>query len=108
VLKKTDKVKSDAIVQTSTESIKLAVEQDPNAIGYISLAHMSSNVRAVKLEGTYPSLETIIDGSYELQRPFLFLTKGEPQGAAKDFMEWCLGPEGQKIVEEEKIVPAAS
>jgi phosphate transport system substrate-binding protein len=108
VMKKTDKVKSDAIVQTSTESIKLAVEQDPNAIGYISLAHMSSNVKAVKLEGVYPSLLTILDGSYELQRPFLFLTNGEPQGAVKDFIDWCLSPEGQKIVEEEKIVPVES
>ncbi|MDD1763887.1 MAG: phosphate ABC transporter substrate-binding protein [Methanobacteriaceae archaeon] len=108
VMKKTDKVKSNAIVQTSTESIKLAVEQDPNAIGYISLAHMSSNVKAVKLDGIYPSLETILDGSYELQRPFLFLTNGEPQGAIKDFIDWCLSSEGQKIVEEEKIVPVTS
>ncbi|MEN6329643.1 MAG: phosphate ABC transporter substrate-binding protein [Methanobacteriaceae archaeon] len=108
VMKKTDKIKSDAIVQTSTESIKLVVEQDPNAIGYISLAHMSSTVKAVKLDGVYPSLETIIDGSYELQRPFLFLTRGEPKGAVKEFIDWCLSPEGQKIVEEEKIVPVAS
>jgi phosphate transport system substrate-binding protein len=108
VMKKTDKVKSNAIVQTSTESIKLAVEQDPNAIGYISLAHMSSNVKAVKLDGIYPSLETILDGSYELQRPFLFLTNGEPQGAVKDFIDWCLSSEGQKIVEKEKIVPVTS
>ncbi len=108
VMTKTDKVRSDAIVQTSTESIKLVVEQDPNAIGYISLAHMSSDVKAVKLDDVYPSLETILDGSYELQRPFLFLTKGEPKGAVKDFIDWCLSPEGQKIVEEEKIVPVAS
>ncbi|MDI9438161.1 MAG: phosphate ABC transporter substrate-binding protein [Euryarchaeota archaeon] len=108
VLKKTDKVKSDAIVQISTESIKLVVEQDPNAIGYISLAHMSPNVKAVKVDGVYPSMETILGGTYELHRPFLFLTKGEAKGAVKEFLEWCLSPEGQKIVENEKIVPVAS
>jgi len=104
VMNKT-KVRSDAIVQTSTESIKVAVKQDPYAIGYISLAHMSSDVKALKVDGVYPSIETIKDGTYQLQRPFLFITNGEPEGAVKEFIDWCLGPEGQEIVEEEKIVP---
>jgi phosphate transport system substrate-binding protein len=108
VMGKESKVRSDAIVQTSTESIKLAVKQDPNAIGYISLAHMSGDVKAVKLDGVYPSLETVLDGSYELQRPFLFLTQGEPEGAVKEFIDWCLSPEGQKIVAKEKVVPVSA
>jgi len=104
VMNKT-KVKSDAIVQTSTESIKVAVKQDPNAIGYISLAHMTPDVKALKIDGVSPSIETIKDGSYKLQRPFLFVTNGEPEGPVKEFIEWCLGPEGQEIVKDEKIVP---
>ncbi len=99
------KVKSDAVVQTSTESIKLAVKQDPNAIGYISLTHMTPDVKALKIDGIEPSLETIIDNTYVLQRPFLFITKGKPEGEVKKFIEWCLSPVGQKIVKEEKIVP---
>jgi len=106
VMGKNNKIRSDAIVQTSTESVKLAVKQDPNAIGFVSLAHMSGDVKALMIEGVYPSLETVADGSYKIQRPFLFLTKGEPDGAVKDFIEWVLSPEGQKIIEEEKIVPA--
>jgi phosphate transport system substrate-binding protein len=102
------KVKSDAIVQTSTESVKLAVKQDPNAIGYVSLAHMSSDVKAIKVDGVYPSVETITDGSYALQTPFLFITNGEPKGKAKEFIDWILGPEGQEIVKQEKIVPVNS
>lgn len=104
VMNKT-KVKSDAIVQTSTESIKVAVKQDPNAIGYISLAHMTPDVKALKIDGVLPSIETIKDSSYKLQRPFLFVTNGEPEGPVKEFIEWCLGPEGQEIVKDEKIVP---
>lgn len=98
-------VKSDAIVQTSTESIKVAVKQDPYAIGYISLAHMTPDVKALLIDGVAPSIATIQDGSYNLQRPFLFLTNGTPEGQVKEFIEWCLGPEGQKIVTDEKIVP---
>ena len=94
-------------MQTSTESVKLAVKQDPNAIGYVSLAHMSGDVKAVELDGVYPSLETVLDGSYELQRPFLFLTAGEPEGAVKEFIDWCLSPEGQNIVAKEKVVPVS-
>ncbi len=106
VMNKT-KVKSDAIVQTSTESIKVAVKQDPYAIGYISLAHMTPDVKAVTIDGIAPSIETVKDGSYKLQRPFLFLTNGEPEGPVKEFIDWCLGPEGQEIVTDEKIVPVA-
>lgn len=102
------KVKSDAIVQTSTESVKLAVKQDPNAIGYVSLAHMSSDVKAINVDGVYPSVETIKNGSYKLQTPFLFITNGEPKGKVKEFIDWGLGPEGQKIVQEEKIVPVTT
>ena len=104
VMNKT-KVKADAIVQTSTESIKVAVKQDPNAIGYISLAHMTPDVKAVTIDGVTPSIDTVKDGSYKLQRPFLFLTNGEPEGQVKEFIDWCLGPEGQEIVKDEKIVP---
>jgi phosphate transport system substrate-binding protein len=104
VMNKT-KVKADAIVQTSTESIKVAVKQDPNAIGYISLAHMTPDVKAVTIDGVDPSIDTVKDGSYKLQRPFLFLTNGEPGGQVKEFIDWCLGPEGQEIVKDEKIVP---
>jgi phosphate transport system substrate-binding protein len=107
VMNKT-KVKSDAVVQTSTEAVKLAVKQDPNAIGYVSLAHMSSDVKAVQVDGVYPSVETIKDGSYELQTPFIFLTNGEPKGPVKAFIDWCLGPEGQEIIKGQKIVPVAS
>jgi len=106
VMGKKNKIRSDAIVQTSTESVKLAVKQDPNAIGFVSLAHMSADVKALKTEGIYPSLQTVADGSYKIQRPFIFLSKGEPERLVKDFIDWVLSPEGQKIVEEEKIVPA--
>jgi ABC-type phosphate transport system substrate-binding protein len=47
------------------------------------------------------------DGSYKISRPFLFVTKGEPTGIVKAFIDWVLGPEGQKVVADEGIVPNA-
>jgi phosphate transport system substrate-binding protein len=105
VMNKT-KIRSDAIVQGSTEGVKQAVKQDPYAIGFVSLSHMSSDVKALEVDGITPSETTISDGSYTLQVPFEFLTKGDPQGITKEFIDWVFSPEGQSIVRSEKVVPA--
>jgi len=99
-------IKGDAVVLTSTESVAQAVKGDPNAIGYMSLTGFKGDLKALKVDGVYPTEETIFNGSYPIQNPFLFLTKGEPKGVVLDFMNFCLSPEGQAIVESEKVVPA--
>ncbi|KZX17563.1 phosphate ABC transporter substrate-binding protein [Methanobrevibacter filiformis] len=101
-----DKIKSSAIVQSSTEAVKQSVKQDPNAIGFVSFAAMSDDVKAIKVGGVSPSEETIADGTYELQRPFLFLVKGEAKGEVKAFIDWVMGTEGSKILADEKIIKA--
>ncbi|WP_455240980.1 phosphate ABC transporter substrate-binding protein [Methanothermobacter tenebrarum] len=106
VMGKEAKIRKDAIVESSTEAVKQAVKQDPNAIGFISLANLDDTVKALEIDGIIPSEKTVADGSYKLQRPFLFLTKGEPTGVVKDFIDWVLSPEGQAIVKSEKVVPA--
>ncbi|WP_424353900.1 phosphate ABC transporter substrate-binding protein [Methanobacterium sp. MBAC-LM] len=99
------KIRSDAVVQSSTESVKQVVKQDPGAIGFVSLAHMSSDVTALKINGVGPSAQTVANGSYKLQTAFLFVVKGEPQGTVKDFIDFTLSPEGQAIVKSQNIVP---
>ena len=98
-------IRPDAIVQSSTESVKQAVRQDPGAIGFVSLARMSSDVKALKIDGVAPSEETVFDGSYSLQTPFIFIVKGEPEGIIKEFIDFTLSSEGRAIVKEENVVP---
>jgi phosphate transport system substrate-binding protein len=100
------KIKNDAIVQSSTESVKQSVVSDPKAIGFVSFAHMSDDVKAISVDRVDPSEETIANGEYSLQRPFLFLVKGEPTGIVKEFLDWVKSPEGTKIIENDKIIPA--
>lgn len=104
VMGKDTKIKSDAVVQSSTEAVKQSVKSDKNAIGFVSYAHMSSDVKALKIDGVAPSDDTIADGSYKLQRPFLFLVKGTPNQATQDFLDFVNSSEGQKVLKEEKIV----
>lgn len=94
----------EAIVQSSTEAVQQAVAQDPNAIGFISYAAVKDS-KALKVDNVAPTVETILDGTYKIQRPFIFLVKGEPTGAVKAFIDWANGPEGQEILKSEKVVP---
>ena len=105
VMNKTN-ITSSAIVQSSTGALIQAVQGDPNAVGYASLADLSSgNVTALTINGVVPSPDTVTNGKYVIQRPFLFLTKGPASGATKDFIDWVLSPAGQKIVQQAGAVP---
>jgi phosphate transport system substrate-binding protein len=106
IMGKDTKIIKTAIVQSSTEAVSQAVKGDPNAIGFISLASLSNDVKALKINGVAPSEQTVSDGSYKVQRPFLFLTKGDATGTVKDFIDFCLSSEGQAIIKGEKVVPA--
>jgi len=93
-----------AVVQSSTEAVQSSVAGDPNAIGFISFASVSTT-KALSIDGVAPSEQTVSDGTYKIQRPFLFLFKGTPTGATKEFNDWVNGPQGQAIIKENKLVP---
>jgi len=83
------------------------------AIGYSGMGYATDSVKSVKLstgEGKTayaPSLENVAAGHYPLARPLRMYTLGQPQGAAKEYLEWILSPAGQKIVEESGYIPVA-
>jgi len=96
-----------AIVQASNGAVRQLVSDDPNAIGFISLGLVEEGekpVKALRMHGVEPTRENVINGSYELFRPFLFVAKGEPEGAAMRFIEFILSPEGRRILTDEGLV----
>ena len=101
-------IRSDGIVQSSTEAVKQSVKQDENAIGFVSFAHMSSDVNTLKIKGVAPESESIADGSYELQRPFIFIVNENATEEVEKFIDWTKGREAQGILESEKVIKSSN
>jgi len=96
-----------AIVQASNGAVRQLVSDDPNAIGFISLGLVEEGEKPVKalcMQGVTPTRENVINGSYELFRPFLFVAREEPVGPAMRFIEFILSPEGRRILTSEGLV----
>ncbi len=94
---------SDSLVATAKQLnsnglIKQAVASNSNAIGFLSFGYLDSTVKALPIGGVAPTLDSAKSGKYPYVRPFLLLTKGDPQGLAKDFIEYCLSPAAQPLI----------
>ncbi|MBN1445269.1 MAG: phosphate ABC transporter substrate-binding protein [Candidatus Omnitrophica bacterium] len=94
------KVRPDALMQASNQAVATTVAQTPAGIGYVGLGYLSSSVKAVAVDGTMPSNQTVLSQKYKLARPLFMYTNGEPKGAVKQYMDFVTGTEGQKIVED--------
>jgi len=99
-----DKISSNAGIQNTTEAIRAAVAQDPAAIGYISLGDLNNSVKALSILGVRPTMQTVFNASYKISRPYFYITKDEPQGLTKAFIDFVLSPEGQAVVAGMKFV----
>jgi phosphate transport system substrate-binding protein len=94
-----------AIVQDSNGAVRQLVQDDPNAIGFISLGLVNEKVKALQLEGVDATKENIVNGSYTLSRPFLFITKEQPTGITEQFIDFVLSKEGQNLLGNEGLIP---
>ena len=85
---------------TSTGDVITTVSQNPAAIGYASLASVKDTVKALSVDGVVPSEETIKDGSYTVQRPFVLVTKTDValSETAQKFFDFALSAEAAEII----------
>ncbi len=96
-----------AIIQNSTGSVREAVSNDVNAIGYVSIGGLNNSVKPVKVNNVEPTVATIQSGSYAIARPFIYLTKEgqEPSKLTQAFIDFVLSEEGQAVVAKNGYVP---
>ena len=94
---------------TSTGDVITTVAGNPNAIGYASLAAIKDTVKALSVNGVAPSEATVSDGSYEVQRPFVLVTKEgvELSKAAQLFFDYATGKDAADIISAAGAVPVA-
>lgn len=93
-----------ANVVNSNGAMKTAIANDPYAIGYVSVGHMDSQVAAITLDGVKPSLTTVRSGAYSVARGLYSLTKGQPEGLTKAFIDYLLSPSGQQIAVDKGFI----
>lgn len=94
---------------TSTGDVITTVSQNPNAIGYASLAAIKDSVKALTVNGVAPTEATVKDGTYLVQRPFVLVTK---EGAAlsetaQKFFDFATSADAASIISVAGAVPVA-
>jgi phosphate transport system substrate-binding protein len=103
-LKKGD-VSAKANVVVSNGAMKTAIAGDPYSIGYVSVGHIDATVAPVALDGVAPNLANVKSGAYGVARGLYSMTRGEPVGLARLFLDFLLSPSGQKIAENKGFIP---
>ena len=93
---------------TSTGDVITTVSQNPGAIGYASVASVKDSVKAVTVDGVAPAEETIKNGSYVVQRPFVLVTKADTEltEAAQRFFDFATSEAAKDIILEAGVVSA--
>ena len=92
---------------TSTGAVIAGVAANPNAFGYASLSAVDETVKAVTVDGVEASEATVQDGTYKIQRPFIFVTKdgAEQTEQTKAFMEYATSEEVSDLIAQAGAVP---
>ena len=85
---------------TSTGDVITTVSTNPDAIGYASLAALKDNVKALTVGGIAPTEDTVKDGSYVIQRPFVLVTKdgAELSTAAQAFFDYATSADAADLI----------
>ena len=93
---------------SSTGDVITTVAQNPGAIGYASLASVKDTVRSLKVGGVAPSEETVKDGTYAIQRPFVLATRTDAglNDAAQAFFDYITSGKADAIIVAAGVVPA--
>ena len=96
---------------TSTGEVVAGVASNPNAIGYASLSAVEGDdtVKILTVGGVAPSEETVLDGTYEIQRNFNFIINDSTalSDAAQAFVDWATSTEASDLIAGAGAVPVA-
>jgi len=101
------KITSEAIVLVRGGELLDAINRRPGTVGLVNVGSDFSgreNIKAVAIGGALPSVEALQNGKYRYTSDSGIVTLGEPQGLAKRFLEFVVGPEGQRVLARSGMV----
>jgi phosphate transport system substrate-binding protein len=113
VLGKERDYKLGSVDQSGSKDVVALVSRTPSAVGYSGMGYRTPEVKLLKVAkrtgepGVEPTVASAKDGSYPITRPLQIYTVGEPAGLVKEYLDWILSPEGQKIVLDQGYVPVS-
>lgn len=102
---------ANTLLLPSSEGIIAEVRENPNAIGYDGLGYITNEVKVLRIardkgsEYIYPSLESVNNSQYAISRNLFIYTPGTPTTIAKEYLDWILSSDGQKIVGDLGFIP---
>ncbi len=105
---------ANTLLLPSSEGIIAEVRENPNAIGYDGLGYITEEVKVISIakdassDYIYPSLETVNNNLYAISRNLYVYSDGKPENYVKEYLDWIISSEGQKIVEDLGFIPVLS
>ena len=102
---------SDTLLLPSSEGIISEVGDNPNAIGYDGLGYLTPQVKTLAIarndgsQFVLPSIESVKAKTYPIARDLYMYTKNQPTGSIKNYIDWILTAEAQKIVSDLGFIP---
>ena len=94
----------DALTTARFVNMVETIRSRPRAIGYGGMVH-GSDVRHLEIGGIEPSPDTVSRDAYPLARYLYFYATEPPTGPTKQFLDWCVGRDGQRVVQETGFIP---
>lgn len=109
---KNTEIKAQVVIGDNQQGIK-TVAGNPDAVGYVSVgaaeyeAGHAAAIKLLPLDGIAASVENVRNGSFPLSRPLNLVTKTEPAGVAKDFIDFASSADVNDLIEAQYFVPVA-
>ena len=94
----------DAVIKPTTNDLIEFIEQNEDAIGYGSIGY-TGDIDYLKINDIEPSEKNAQNDTYPITRYLHFFTTQVPKGAVKQFVDWVLTPDGQRVVKQSGYIP---
>ena len=102
---KKDKVVNSALMLASNNAVLSNVKTTPGAIGYVGFGYLSSEVKALVVDGVYPSKEDAKNGNYKISRAlYMYANANNNNEILNDFVNFILSVDGQNIIEKQGFI----